>query len=141
MASFIYCSFLDDVFRGAIDLDTDTFKFMLVTSSYAPDQAVHDRRNDVTNEVTGTGYTAGGATCTLTVTKDTTNKKQILTVGSVNWPTSTITARRGILYKSRGGASSADELVLVNDFEANIVTTAQTFVVAASTFEISYPAG
>jgi hypothetical protein len=35
---------------------------MLVTSTSAPDQDEHSKRSDVTNEVTGTGYTPGGAT-------------------------------------------------------------------------------
>lgn len=45
-----------------IDWDTDTVKVMLTTSSYTPDKDAHDYKDDVTNEVTGTGYTAGGAT-------------------------------------------------------------------------------
>lgn len=49
------------VFNKEMDWDTDTFKLMLTTSAYTPAQA-HDYKNDVTNEVTGTGYTAGGAT-------------------------------------------------------------------------------
>jgi hypothetical protein len=132
MASFVYNSFWDDLSRGAIDMDTDTFRIILVTSSYTPDQDAHDRRDDITNEVTGSGYTAGGVACACTVTKDTGTNQQIFTFAGVNWPTSTITARRGIIVKWRGGASSADELVMCNDFGANIVTTAQTFVVAAS---------
>jgi hypothetical protein len=47
---------------NAIDLDTDTIKVMIVTSAYTPSQA-HDFINDASsNEVSGTNYTAGGAT-------------------------------------------------------------------------------
>ena len=132
MATFIYNSFWEDLARGAIDMDTDTFKLMLVTSSYTPDQDAHLKRSAITNEVTGTGYTAGGATCACTVAKDTATNRVTFTFDGVNWTTSTITARRGIIYKSRGGADTADELVLCNDFGADIVTTAQTFTVAPS---------
>ena len=62
MASLIYNSAIDEMARGDIDFDTDTFKAMLVTSSYTPNKDTHDFRDDVTNEVSGTGYTAGGAT-------------------------------------------------------------------------------
>jgi hypothetical protein len=54
-----------------IDFLSDTIKAMLCTSSYAPDQSAHVFKSSVTNEVTGTGYTAGGATLgskTLTYT-------------------------------------------------------------------------
>lgn len=56
---------------GSIDLDTDTLKVALTTSSYSPNLDTHDFFDDVTNEVSGTGYTSGGATLgskTLTLT-------------------------------------------------------------------------
>ena len=39
MASFIYNSFWADLGAGTIDLDTNTFKVMLVTSSFTPPTA------------------------------------------------------------------------------------------------------
>ena len=136
MASLIYNSAVDDMARGAIDFDTDTFKVMLVTSSYTPNKDTHDKRDDVTNEVSGTGYTAGGVTSACTVTKDTANDKVTLQFASVSWASSTITARGAVIYKSRGGASSADELVAYNDFGADVSTTAGTFTIAASTITL-----
>jgi hypothetical protein len=132
MASFAYNSFWEDLARGAIDMDTDTFRMMLVTSSYTPDQDAHLKRSSITNEITGTGYTTKGPTCACTVAKDNATNRVTFTFAGISLPTSTLTARRGIIYKDRGGADTADELVMVNDFGANIVTTAQTFVVAAS---------
>ena len=132
MASLIYNSAIDDMARGAIDADTDSFKAMLVTSSYTPNKDTDDKRDDVTNEATGTGYTAGGVTTACTVTKDTANDKVTLSFAAVSWATSTITARALVIYKSRGGASSADELVAYNDFGSNVSSTGGTFSVAAS---------
>jgi hypothetical protein len=137
MASLIYNSAIDDIVRGAIDADTDTFKAMLVTSSYTPNKDTHDKRDDVTNEVTGTGYTAGGVTTACTVTKDTANDRVTLQFAAVSWATSTITARALVIYKSRGGASSADELVAYNDFGSDVSSTAGTFSVAASTITLA----
>ena len=45
-----------------VDFLNDTIKGMLTTVTYVPDQDAHDYKSDVTNEVSGTGYTAGGAT-------------------------------------------------------------------------------
>jgi hypothetical protein len=42
-----------------IDLDTDTIKVMIVTSSYTPTNS-HATKADVTNEVSGSNYTARG---------------------------------------------------------------------------------
>ena len=137
MASLVYNSCPDDMARGAIDFDTDTFKAMLVTSSYTPNKDTHDRRDDVTNEVAATGgYTAGGAACTVTVTKDTANDKVTISLGAVSWASSTITAAGCVYYKARGGASSADELVAFNDFGGNVSTTGGTFSIAASTITL-----
>jgi hypothetical protein len=132
MASLIYNSAVDDMARGAIDFDTDTFKVMLVTSSYTPNKDTHDKRDDVTNEVSGTGYTAGGVTSACTVTKDTANDRVTLSFAAVNWASSTITARAAVIYKSRGGASSADELVCYVDFGADVSSSAATFSLGAS---------
>lgn len=136
MASIIYNSFLDDVFRGNIDCDTDTFYVLLVTSSYTEDKDVHDKRDDVTNEVSGTGYTAGGVAATVTVTKDTANDRIDVSLGSASWASSTLTARKAVYYKRRGGAASADELVAVNDFGSDVITSSGTFTLNASTVRI-----
>ena len=136
MASLIYNSAIDDMARGAIDFDTDTFKTLLVTSSYTPNKDTHDKRDDVTNEVTGTGYTAGGVTTACTVTKDTANDKVTLVFAAATWSSSTITARAAVIYKSRGGASSADELVAYVDFNGDVSSSSSTFTVSASTITL-----
>jgi hypothetical protein len=136
MASLIYTSALYDGLTGAIDFDTDTFKVMLVTSAYTEDKDTHLKRSSVTNEVTGTGYTAGGATATITVTKDTTNDRIDIALGGASWASSTITARKAVYYKSRGGASTADELVAVVDFGADVSSVDGTFTLTASTLRV-----
>lgn len=136
MASFVYNSCIDDMARNAIDFDTDSFKVMLVTSSYSPSKDSDLKRSAVTNEVSGTGYTAGGISVPVTVTKDTANDKVTIQFAAVSWTSSTITARGAVYYKSRGGASSADELVAYNDFNSNITTSNGTFSLAASTLTL-----
>ena len=136
MASLVYNSAIYDVVRGPIDFDTDTFKVMLVTSAYTPSQDNHDKRDDVTNEVSGTGYTAGGVTTACTVAQDNATDRVTLSFASVSWATSTITARGAVIYKSRGGAASADNLVCYIDFGADVVSTASTFTLGSSTITL-----
>lgn len=133
MTSLVYNSALDDIAKGNIDVDSDTIKCMLVTSSYTENKDSHTKRSDITNEVTGDGYTAGGVEVDITVSKDTANDRVEIELGDAVWPTSTITARKAVYYKSRGGASSADEIIAVNDFGSDVTSTADTFTVAAST--------
>lgn len=137
MPSLIYNRALELWARGNIDFDTDTFRVLLTTSGYTENKDTHDFRDDVTNEVSGTGYTAGGNTATVTVTLDTVNDRLDITLGGTTWPTSTITARKAVYYKARGGAASADELVAVNDFGSDVVTSAGTFTLNASTLRIT----
>jgi hypothetical protein len=139
MASLIYNSCVDDMARGNIDFDTDSFKVMLVTSAYVPDKDAHLKRSDVTSEVVGTGYTAGGLAATVTVAKDLVNDRVDVSLGGVNWPSSTITARGAVYYKARGGAATADELVAYVDFAANIISSGGAFNLTASTLRISNP--
>jgi hypothetical protein len=138
MASFAFNNLLPDAFKGLL-LDTDTYYVMLTASTYAADQDAHTKRSDVTNEVTGTGYTAGGQAIAPTFTKDTTNNRLQIVFPAVTWPSSTITARRAVYYKRRGGASSADELIAADDFGADVTTTAATFSLAATTININTP--
>ena len=136
MASLIFNRALELWARGATASATDTCKVMPTTSAYTEDKDAHDFRNDVTNEVTGTGYTAGGNTVTVGVTLDAANDRVDISLGGTTWPASTITARKAVYYKARGGASSADELVAVNDFGSDVVTSAGTFTLNASTLRI-----
>jgi hypothetical protein len=115
---------------NAIDWDTDTIKVALTTSSYTPDQDAHDFFNDVTNEVTGTGYTAGGTTITASApTYDGTSDQIRLDATDASWTSSTITARRAVIYKSTGTASTSPLIAWV-DFGADVSTTNGTFTIA-----------
>ena len=113
---------------------------MLLTSTATPNKDTWTKRSDVTNEVSGTGYTTGGATATVTVgAVDTTNDRVDITLGGNTWTTSTITARYAVYYKSRGGVSSADELVAVIDFGTDKTSTGADFALSASTLRKSNP--
>ena len=134
MASLIYNSALRDEAIGGIDYDTDTFKVMLTTSAYTENKDTHTKRSDITSEVAGTGYTAGGNTVTVTVgAVDTANDRVEISLGGTTWPASTITARKAVYYKSRGGASSADEVIAVVDFGADVISVTGTLTLTAST--------
>lgn len=138
MASIIYDSYWGDLVRNNIVPTTDTYKMMLTTSAYTESKGSHSRRSHITNEVAGAGYSAGGETVTCTLSSlDTVNHVQVLTFGQVQWTSSTITARKAVIYKSRGGASTADELVGVIDFGQDIVSTSSTFTVPASTLTLT----
>lgn len=135
MSGTIHTTCIERAFIGSIDFDTDTFKVMLSTSTYTPNKD-HNFRDDVTNEVSGTGYSAGGNSATVSVTLDLTNDRVDISLGGTTWTTSTITARNATYYKSRGGASSADEIILTNVFSGDVSTTAGTFTLNASTLRI-----
>ena len=78
----------------ALDLDSDTIKIMLVTSSYTPDFGAHDFKADVTNEVSGTGYTAGGNTLgSLALTQTSGTIK--FDAADTSWSSATITSVSG----------------------------------------------
>lgn len=130
MASVIYNSFKRDIMNGAIDLDTDTIKVMLVTSAYTPDVDAHTKRSDITDEVSGTGYSAGGsALATKVVSVDNTDNEGVFDADDLTWGSSSITARGAVLYKSRGGASSADELIAYIDFGSDQISSSGNFTI------------
>lgn len=124
----VYDSFRDDVSKKKIDLSADTFKILLV-SGYTPNFGTHLVRSDVTGEVTGTGYTAGGATLTsVTLTKDTSGHKDVFTAANPTWATATISATGAVVYQSVGTAGT-DRLLCYLDFGGTITSSAATFTV------------
>lgn len=130
MADVIYNNFKKLIMNGGIDLDTDTIKVALVTSAYTPDQDTHDFFDDVTNEVSGTGYSAGGASlANKTVTADNTDNEGVFDADDVTWSTSTITARAAVVYKSTGTASTS-ALICYIDFGSDKVSSAGNFVIS-----------
>jgi hypothetical protein len=130
MANVVFNSFKRDNAISNINLLTDTIKLMLVTSAYTPNQDTHTKRSDVTNEVVGSGYTAGGVTlANKTVTQNNATNAADFDADDITIPSATITARGAVLYKSRGGASSADELIGYLDFGSDITSTAGNFVI------------
>jgi len=128
MADLLYNSFKRDIQNGSIDLDTDTINIMLVTSVYTQDIDAHTKRSDITNEVVGTGYSAGGqALAGKVVSADNANDLGKFDSDDASWTGATITARGAVLYKARGGAASADELIGYLDFVSDQAVTSGTF--------------
>ncbi len=109
-----------------VDFLTDTIKVALTTSSYTPNQDTHDFFDDVTNEVAnGNGYTSGGATLANKTLANTNNVVK-LDADDTSWTTSTITARRAVIYKDTGTASTSPLLAWV-DFGADVSSSSGTF--------------
>lgn len=109
-----------------INLEEDSLKVMLCTSAYTPNQDTHQYKSSVTNEVTGTGYTAGGSELDdVTVTYDAGLNALILDAADVSWPTSTITARHAVLYDDT--PSTDKPLIGFITFEGDISSTSAPF--------------
>lgn len=128
-------------FNKEIDWDTDVIKVMLCTSTYTPDQDTHRYKSSVTNEVTGTGYTAGGATLTSpTFTYTAATNVFMLDAADTSWASSTITARYAVIYDSTPATDATRPLLGYVDFGADVVSTAGTFTItwdAAGIFTVT----
>jgi hypothetical protein len=134
--SIAYDSTVDDMAKGTIAFATDSFKVLLVTAAYTPDKAAHARRSDITGEVIGAGYTAGGAAAGVIVTTDLVEHHTDIALGGASWPTSTITAAGAVYYDSRGGPPEDDELVAYIDFGGDIISVSGNFALEPSTVRI-----
>lgn len=132
MASLIYDHAVAHNVKGEIDFDTDAFKVLLISSSYTPNKGTDDSRNDiVANEITGTGYVAGGTSSTATTSLDTSNHRVDVSFSNVSWATATITARAAVIYKNSGSAAT-DWLIAYVDFGSDVSSTNAAFAVTFS---------
>ena len=102
---------------------SDTYKIALFTSSATLSKST--TAYSTTNEVSGTGYTAGGAALVgFNVTLD--GDTAILDwTTDPTWASSTITARGALIYNS----SRSNKAVAVLDFGGDITSTSDTFTV------------
>lgn len=120
-----YNSFREYVADGTIDLDTHTFKVMLVASGYTPSTA-HTVKTDITNELsTANGYTAGGATLG-SVAWGHSGGTATFDAADTVWTASggSIVARYAVIYDD---TAASDELVcyiLLDTTPADVTTTA-----------------
>lgn len=126
----LYGAFIDHLAQKRIDIDTDTIKVALATSAYVPNQDTHDFFDDITNQVVGTGYTAGGATLTgVTWAYTPATNTWKFDAADTAWAGSTITARYAILYVETAGAANTDPLIGYVDFGADVGSTAAAFTI------------
>lgn len=121
--------------NGTLDWDTATasdYKFMLLGAGYTPDQDAHDFRDDLgANEIAGTNYPAGGfSLANRTATTDAASNETRLDADDVVQAALTAAWRYGVVYRARGGAASADELIGWVDFGAT-----ESVTVADVTFQ------
>ena len=114
---------------------------MLTTSTYVPNQDTHDYKDDVTNEVTGTGYTATGEALTSkTVTYTAATNKHVLDAADVTWAASTITARIAVIYDSTPATDPTRPLMSYQDFISDQSSSGGDFTIqwnAAGIIEIT----
>ena len=107
----------DNTTNGVFNLGSggSTIKVAAATNTYSINQDTHDFFDDITNEVTGTNYTAGGATLgSQTLTRSTTTVT--FDGADITWTQSGAgfsTARKFPVYLSTGTASTSRLFSLV----------------------------
>lgn len=131
MASKVYGNANKAAWNKEIDFDSDTIKVALLSSAYTPNQDSHDYWDDVsTNEVSGTGYTAGGkALTTKSVTYDAATNTVKFDADDVTWTGSTITARYAVVYDDSGATNGQKALIAYFDFTTDRASSNGEFVV------------
>ena len=118
-------SFKQELLTGTHDFTNstgDTFKIALFTSSATLGAAT--TAYTTSNEVSGTGYTAGGNTLT-NVTPSTSGTTAFTDFADTTWSSATITARGALIYNS----TDSDKAVVVLDFGSDKTSTNGDFTI------------
>ena len=124
---------------GEVNFGTHTFKLMLCTNLYTPDQGAHRYKSDITNEVSATGYTAGGTTLTgVALSYDAATNRAWYDANDPSWPTATITARWAVMYDSTPSTDATRPLIGYIDFGADTSSTTATFAVPFDPSGVGY---
>ena len=123
-------SFKQQILLGEHDLDTDVIKLALYTSAATLSAAT--TVYSTSDEVVGSGYTAGGNTLTG-ATVSLSGTTAYVDFSDTTWSTSTITARGALIYNS----SKSNKAIAVLDFGADKTTSAGNFTVQFPTNDAS----
>ena len=120
-------SFKVGVLDGTFDFSSDTsqtFNLALYTSSATLDATT--TAYTTSNEVSGTGYSAGGAALTISANPASSGTTAFLDFDDLTFSTATITARGALIYLANGGTNPA---VAVLDFGSDKTSTAGDFTI------------
>lgn len=129
--NFMCTSFKKELLQGVHNLTNGTgnaFKMALYTNSATFNATTTAYTTG--NEVTGTGYTAGGDALT-NVTPTSTGTTGFAEYGDIKWTTSTITARGALIYND---TAAGDPTLLVLDFGSDKSSSAGDFSVVMPTY-------
>lgn len=140
----VYGSAAEKIAKNTLDLDTHTFRMVLLTSSYTPNQSTHATWADLSAaEATGTGYTSSGKLLTCTVVRS----ALVVTFDcdDQSWTASTITAKYAAIVRdadANGTLASTDDVLCYCDLETggSLSSTASAFTVtinAAGVFTLT----
>ena len=119
-------SFKVALLDGEMDFSSNTsqtFKIALYTSSATLDATT--TAYSTTNEVSGTGYTAGGNTLSIAANPTSSGTTAFLDLADTTWSSSSIPARGALIYKSATG----NPAIAVIDFGEDKQTSSADFVI------------
>lgn len=114
-------SYKQELLEG-VHASGDTYKIALYTDTATLDKTT--TAYSATNEVSGTGYTSGGATLSG-FSSGLSSDTAYITFADPSWSSSTITARGCLIYNS----SKSNKAVAVFDFGSNVVSVSGTFTI------------
>jgi len=113
----------------------DSFKLAMYTNSASFNAAT--TAYTTSNEVSGTGYSAGGGALT-NVTPTTSGTTALTDFADLTFGSSSITARGALIYNTTtGGATSTTDTVLVLDFGADKSSSSGDFTIVFPTADAS----
>ena len=119
-------SFKVQILGGEFDFSSGTsqvFKLALYTSSAT--LGATTTAYATTNEVSGTGYTAGGGTLVISAVPASSGTTAFLDFADLTFSTATITARGALIYK----VGSGNPAIAVLDFGSDKTSTAGDFTI------------
>tara|TARA_B100001094_G_scaffold275847_1_gene283641 strand:- start:1356 stop:1802 length:447 start_codon:yes stop_codon:yes gene_type:complete len=136
--NYMCTSFKQELLVGSHNFTTssgDTFKLAMYTNSASFNAATTDYTTS--NEVSGTGYSAGGGTLT-NVTPTTSGTTALTDFADLTFGSSTITARGALIYNTTTAAGSGTtDTVVVLDFGSDKSSSAGDFTIVFPTPDAS----
>lgn len=126
----IYGKFLTSLYQAKVNFTSDPMYCMLCSNGYTPNQDTHQFLSDISHEVVGSGYFAGGQAVTgIDATYTGSTKKLVVSAGNLNWPSVTFSAAYAVLYMKSPQTATLQPLIGYVDFGGTQSPANQAFYI------------
>jgi hypothetical protein len=124
---YVYDKFYNSLLSKLIDIENDSIKAMLCDENYTPDLENHQFKDDITDEVDGTGYDEGGVEVTTVTVSNPSAGVIKVDCDDIEFEGIFVTLHYMVLYDDTPALDEDKPIIAVVDYNENLEFNGENF--------------